>query len=88
MDIARSPAYRGELLRLGANGATRLGHMPGASLFVLASAVNVDYEQAIERCDDEPCREKDNMKPIISEELAVTGDVFKEIADWLAKYNP
>lgn len=44
--------YRRELLRRGPNGNTKVGHIPGASLFVLASAINVDYEHAVYRCED------------------------------------
>lgn len=45
-------AYRTELLRVGADGGKRFGHMPGADLSVLAHAVNVDYVEASSRCDD------------------------------------
>jgi len=44
--------YRRELLREGASGTTKVGHIPGASLFVLASAINVDYAHAVARCED------------------------------------
>lgn len=44
--------YRTELLKYGTDGGRRLGHMPGGNLSVLAHAVNIDYEQAVERCDD------------------------------------
>src|SRR6185369_15778627 len=50
-DKTETTPYRRELLRLGANGATRLGHMPGAKLFILEWAVNVDYAHATERCE-------------------------------------
>jgi hypothetical protein len=44
--------YRRELLRRGPIRATRVGHIPGASMFVLASAINVDYGHAVSRCED------------------------------------
>jgi hypothetical protein len=44
--------YRRELVREGASGTTRLGHMPGARLFMLEWAVNIDYEAATARCED------------------------------------
>jgi hypothetical protein len=44
--------YRRELLRRAPTGTTKVGHIPGASLFVLASAINVDYGHAVERCED------------------------------------
>jgi hypothetical protein len=50
-DNTETTPYRRELLRLGASGATRLGHMPGAQLFILEWAVNVDYAHATERCE-------------------------------------
>ena len=45
-------SYRRELVREGASGTTRLGHMPGVQPFVLESAVNIDYEAASARCED------------------------------------
>jgi hypothetical protein len=44
--------YRSEIVRQAATGTTKVGHIPGASLFVLASAINVDYEHAVARCED------------------------------------
>lgn len=50
-DDTLTTPYRRELLRVGANGATRIGHMPGAKLFILEWATNVDYAHAIARCE-------------------------------------
>jgi hypothetical protein len=44
--------YRREILRRAPTGTTKVGHIPGASLFVLASAINVDYGHAVARCED------------------------------------
>jgi len=51
-DSTETTPYRREVLRNGATGTTRVGHIPGASLFVLASAINVDYAHAVARCED------------------------------------
>lgn len=45
-------AYRVELLRVGAAGGKRFGHMPGCNMSVLAHAINIDYSLATERCDN------------------------------------
>ena len=51
-DGPETTSYRRELVREGASGTTRLGHMPGARLFVLEWAVNIDYEAATARRED------------------------------------
>lgn len=51
-DSTKTTPYRRELLRKGPTGTTKVGHIPGASLFVLASAINIDYEYAVGRCED------------------------------------
>ena len=45
-------AYRMELIKRGTDIGTRLGHMPGINLDVLAKAVNIDYSLAAAMCDD------------------------------------
>jgi len=50
-DSTETTPFRRALLRSGATGTTKVGHIPGASLFVLASAINVDYAQAVARCE-------------------------------------
>ena len=51
-DSTQTTPYRRELLRRGPTGTTKVGHIPGASLFVLASAINVDYAHSVARCED------------------------------------
>jgi hypothetical protein len=46
-----STGFRRRLLRLGVNEGTRFGHMPGANMQLLATAANIDYEEAAERCE-------------------------------------
>ena len=44
--------YRGALVSAGTTSGVRFGHMPGIDMWVLASAVNIDYAAAEQRCDD------------------------------------
>ena len=45
-------SYRAELIKVGTSAGKRLGHMPGIEPRVLSSAVNIDYDDAISKCDD------------------------------------
>ena len=45
-------SYRGALISAGTTSGVRFGHMPGIDMWVLASAVNIDYAAAEQRCDD------------------------------------
>ena len=49
---SRATAFRRELLKVGPNFNNYFGHMPGASLAVLAQAASVDFEAAETVCDD------------------------------------
>jgi leucyl aminopeptidase (aminopeptidase T) len=45
-------AFRKYLIKTGTDVGKRFGHMPGATVDVLASAMNMDYKAAASRCDD------------------------------------
>jgi aminopeptidase len=47
-----SMTYRRELIRHATDPGRRLGHMPGITLSLVATAINIDYDQAASRCDD------------------------------------
>jgi hypothetical protein len=45
-------SYRGALISAGTTSGVRFGHMPGIDMWVLASAVNIDYAATEQRCGD------------------------------------
>lgn len=47
----QSTGFRRELLKQGVNEGTRFGHMPGANIQLFATAANIDYEEAAQRCE-------------------------------------
>lgn len=51
-DRTASGVFRHKLVKEGADRGRRLGHIPGADLNLLAYAVNIDYGQVAQRCDD------------------------------------
>ena len=44
--------FRQKLISGGADRGKRLGHIPGATLELLAYAVNIDYDVVVQRCQD------------------------------------
>ena len=51
-DALGTTPFRRRLLDLGVDEARYMGTMPGATTHVLASAINIDYAEARERCED------------------------------------
>jgi hypothetical protein len=51
-DDVAATSFRRALLEVGTSGGRRLGHMPGVTLSILASAVGIDYEMARRRCEE------------------------------------